>query len=155
MPRTINPKSMTSSISSIIKRTKEYLTPTSSSISLSQFADAFSKAPTTTSLFPKVNPAVDGDDCEHDCESCAVQLPRGWEIDEEEKLYGQINGWGSHMLVATGKTDWVHDVRDEKGSVMEAVRECGIEPEHVHSPYPSRSVALELTSSPETHALRL
>lgn len=35
------------------------------------------------------------------------------------------------MLVATGKTDWVRDVQDEKGSVMEAVRECGVEPEHV------------------------
>jgi len=146
---------MTSSISSIIKRTKEYLTPTSSSISLSKLADGFSKAPTTTSLFPKVNPAVDGDDCEHDCESCAVQLPRGWEIDEDEKLYGQINGWGSHMLVATGKTDWVHDVRDEKGSVMEAVRDCGIEPEHVHSPYSFDLANIELKINQETHALSL
>jgi len=146
---------MTSSISSAIKRTKEFLTPTSSSQSLLRLADGFTKAPTTTSLFPKVDPAVDGEDCEHDCESCHVHLPRGWKIDEDEKLYGQINGWGSHMLVATGKTDWVHDVRDEKGSVMEAVRECGVEPEHVHSPHSSSSMALELTASQETHALRL
>lgn len=146
---------MTSSILSAIKRTKTFLTPTSSSLSLPQFADGFTKAPTTTSLFPKVDPAVDGENCEHDCESCAVQLPRGWEIDEDEKLYGQINGWGSHMLVATGKTDWVRDVRDEKGSVMEAVRECGIEPEHVHPSQSSRSITLELIASPETHALSL
>lgn len=127
---------MTSVISSAIKRTKAFLTPTSSNLSLPQLADGFTKAPTTNSLFPKVDPAIDGEDCEHDCESCAVQLPRGWEIDEDEKLYGHINGWGSHMLVATGKTDWAHDVQDEKGSVMEAVRECGIEPEHVQSSHP-------------------
>ena len=34
------------------------------------------------------------------------------------------------MLVATGKTDWVRDVEDEKGSVMEAVKECGVKPEN-------------------------
>ena len=32
------------------------------------------------------------------------------------------------MLVATGKTDWVRDVADEKGSVMEAVERGGVEP---------------------------
>ena len=32
------------------------------------------------------------------------------------------------MVVATGKTDWVRDVEDERGSVMEAVRECGVKP---------------------------
>lgn len=32
------------------------------------------------------------------------------------------------MLVATGKTDWKRDVEDEKGSVMEAVRDCGVLP---------------------------
>ena len=131
MPRLINRKKMTSSISSAFERTKGFLTPKSSSVSVPQLKDGFRKAPTTTSLFPKVDPAVDGEDCEHDCESCPVQLPRGWKIDEDEELYGHVNGWGSHMVVATGKTDWVRDVQDEKGSVMEAVRECGVEPEHV------------------------
>lgn len=32
------------------------------------------------------------------------------------------------MLVATGRTDWVRDVADEEGSVMEAVERGGVEP---------------------------
>jgi len=72
-------------------------------------------------LFPKVDPSIDGEDCDHDCESCIVSLPRGFKIDEDDKLYGHINGWANHLLVATGKTDWVRDVADEKGSVMEAI----------------------------------
>lgn len=130
MSRPLNRKKMTSSISSALKRTRDYLSSTNS---VPRLKNGFTKAPTTTSLFPKVDPTVDGEDCEYDCESCPVSLPRGWKIDEDEKLYGHVNGWGSHMLVATGKTDWVRDVQDEKGSVMEAVRECGVEPEHVCS----------------------
>ncbi|ROT36601.1 hypothetical protein SODALDRAFT_335702 [Sodiomyces alkalinus F11] len=72
-------------------------------------------------LFPKTDPAVDGDACTHDCESCHVQYPRGFKIDETDPLYGEVKGWSTHVLVATGKTDWVRDVEDEKGSVMEAI----------------------------------
>jgi hypothetical protein len=50
-----------------------------------------------------------------------VGLPRGFKIDEDDHLYGHINGWSRHLIVATGKTDWVRNVADEKGSVMEAV----------------------------------
>jgi hypothetical protein len=32
-----------------------------------------------------------------------------------------VKGWSTHLIVATGKTDWVRDVADEKGSIMEAV----------------------------------
>lgn len=32
------------------------------------------------------------------------------------------------MLVATGKTDWVRDVADEEGSVMEAIERGGVLP---------------------------
>lgn len=71
-------------------------------------------------LFPKTDPAVDGDACEHDCESCHIKYPRGFKIDEEDELYGHIKEWSTHVLVATGKTDWVRDVEDEKGSVMES-----------------------------------
>lgn len=71
-------------------------------------------------VFPKVNPAVDGEDCDHDCASCTVKYPSKFSIDEDDKLYGQIKGWSTHVLVATGKSDWVRDVEDEKGSVMEA-----------------------------------
>lgn len=72
-------------------------------------------------LFPKVNPEVDGDDCEHDCDSCHIMYPKGFKIDEEDKLYGHVLEWSTHILVATGKTDWVRDVADEEGSVMEAI----------------------------------
>lgn len=110
------------SISSVLQRGKAFLTPRSSFVSLSP-----SNAPEET-LFPKVDPAIDGDDCDYDCASCEVRLPKGWKIDEDEKLYGHVNGWATHMLVATGKTDWVRDVSDEKGSVMAAVRDCKVEP---------------------------
>jgi hypothetical protein len=72
-------------------------------------------------LFPKVDPLVDGEDCNHDCQSCDIKFPRGFKIDESDKLYGHVKGWSTHVLVATGKTDWVRDVADEKGSVMEAI----------------------------------
>ena len=42
-------------------------------------------------------------------------------------MYGRINGWATHILVATGKTDWVKNVANEKGSVMEAVDKFGPE----------------------------
>lgn len=72
-------------------------------------------------LFPKTDPAIDGDDCTRDCESCHIQYPRSFKINETDQLYGEVKGWSTHMLVATGKTDWVRDVEDEKGSVMEAI----------------------------------
>ncbi|KAK4985795.1 hypothetical protein LTR66_008065 [Elasticomyces elasticus] len=96
-----------------------FSTPNQSSTALS--SSAFTKAPDVRSLFPNTRPEVDGEDCLHDCETCTIHYPRKFEIDEEEKLYGTINGWSTHLIVATGKTDWVRDVADEKDSVMEAV----------------------------------
>ncbi|RYO37426.1 hypothetical protein AA0113_g11420 [Alternaria arborescens] len=84
-------------------------------------SDEFTKAKKTEELFPTTDPAVDGDDCLHDCASCSVKYPRKFEIDETEELYGHVKGWSTHLVVATGKTDWVRDVADEKGSIMEAV----------------------------------
>jgi len=72
-------------------------------------------------LFPVVDKAVDGEDCDRDCDSCSVQYPKGFKIDEGDELYGFVKGWSTHVLVATGKTDWVRDVADEKGSVMQAI----------------------------------
>lgn len=91
-------------------------TPTQSSTNLSGFRQA-----PVDQLFTPTNPAVDGDDCLHDCASCTIHYPRKWDIDETEKLYGHVNGWATHLIIGTGKTDWVRDVQDEKGSVMEAV----------------------------------
>ena len=127
---------MAPSLPSLIQKSKAFLTPRSSSATIPQVKGDFAKAPTTTSLFPNVDPSVDGVDCDHDCESCHTKYPKGWKIDEDDKLYGHVNGWDTHMLVATGKTDWVRDVQDEKGSVMEAVRECGVKPAHVRLEVP-------------------
>lgn len=83
-------------------------------------AGPFSKAP-EGQLFPKVDPVIDGEDCDHDCADCTIKYPAKFSIDEDEALYGHVKGWATHLLVATGKTDWVRDVANEEGSVMEAV----------------------------------
>lgn len=74
-----------------------------------------------TSLFPKTDPAVDGEECTHDCQSCSIRYPRKFDINTDDELYGLVKAWETHLLVATGKADWVRDVEDEKGSVMEAM----------------------------------
>lgn len=83
---------------------------------------------TLEDIFPKVDAAKDGDDCDHDCSSCAVKYPKGFKIDEDDVLYGMVKGWSTHVIVATGKTDWVRDVADEKGSVMAAIEHCAVKP---------------------------
>ncbi|KPM35542.1 hypothetical protein AK830_g11028 [Neonectria ditissima] len=80
--------------------------------------------PPVAELFAKTDPAVDGDDCLHDCDSCVVRYPRNFKIEMDDVMYGQISAWSTHLLVGTGKTDWVRDVADEKGSVMEAVEKA-------------------------------
>ncbi|KAL8751400.1 MAG: hypothetical protein Q9199_006441 [Rusavskia elegans] len=126
-PFSTNRRTMTATFSSALKRGRAFLTPTNSSTAIPRLDRSFSKAP-EGALFPKVDPAIDGEDCDHDCESCSIKYPAKFNIDEDDKLYGHVNAWATHILVATGKTDWVRDVSDEKGSVMEAVRDCGIEP---------------------------
>jgi hypothetical protein len=117
-----------STMISAIQRARTFLTPTPSSTNIHKSSlngDAFTTAPTTTTLFPTVDPAIDGEDCDHDCATCTIEYPKKFSIDEDDKLYGHVKGWQTHMLVATGKTDWVRDVADEKGSVMEAVGKHG------------------------------
>lgn len=111
---------------SIFRRGYNYLTNDPSSTKTPPDG-GFATAP-KDGLFPKVDPAIDGEDCEHDCESCTIRYPAKWSIDEDEELYGYVKGWSTHMLVATGKSDWTRDVEDEKGSVMEAMAGCGVKP---------------------------
>ncbi len=99
-------RAMASSLKSFLSR----LTPNQSSANLSTTTDCFVKAQKPTELFPKPDPAVDGEDCLHDCSTCTISYPSKWSIDEEEEVYGHIKGWQTHLLVATGKTDWVRDV---------------------------------------------
>ncbi|KAL4891868.1 Sucrase/ferredoxin-like-domain-containing protein [Aspergillus ambiguus] len=91
-------------------------------------ADEFHKAASHDALFRPVDPAVDGEACLHDCASCTVRYPAKFDVDYADELYGNVNGWATHVLVATGKTDWVRDVADEAGSVMEAIERGGVEP---------------------------
>lgn len=91
-------------------------------------ADGFRSVSSHDDLFTKVDPGVDGEECLHDCASCTIRYPARFEVDQEDKMYGNVGGWATHLLVATGKTDWVRDVADEEGSVMEAVGKGGVEP---------------------------
>jgi len=79
------------------------------------------RAATADTLFPRTTAAADGPECEHDCDACTVHYPRGFKIEEDDVLYGHVKGFATHAIVATGKSDWVRDVEDEKGSVMQAV----------------------------------
>ncbi|KAG8157518.1 hypothetical protein KVR01_012560 [Diaporthe batatas] len=72
-------------------------------------------------LFPKVDPEVDGEDCLRDCDNCPTHYPKGFKIEETDDIYGGVKAWSTHVLVATGKSDWSHNVADEKGSVMQAI----------------------------------
>ncbi|KAL6717592.1 hypothetical protein ACLMJK_005507 [Lecanora helva] len=135
-------------LQSALARGKAFLTPRGSTESIPQ---------SKSYIFPKVDPAIDGEDCDHDCATCEIQYPKGFKIDEEEKLYGHVNGWATHMLVATGKTDWVKDVSDEKGSVMEAVRDCKVEPTNgtlmlsaSNMPLPTDTTSLPPSQRPTT-----
>lgn len=111
-------------MASLLRNLTDRFTPSSSSTDLTatkQRPDGFYTARSINALFPRTNPQIDGDECTHDCESCEVRLPKKWSIDESDDLYGHVKGWSRHLIVATGKTDWVRDVADEKNSVMEAV----------------------------------
>lgn len=58
----------------------------------------FTKAKSEDVLFTKTDPAIDGDDCLHDCETCTVKYPRKFETDQDDKLYGNIGGWNTSTL---------------------------------------------------------
>ena len=74
-------------------------------------------------LFPVVSKEEDGDDCDHDCDACPG-YGRTFDkmgVDADDKLFGNITGYATHAVVATGETDWIRDVEEIKGSFMEAL----------------------------------
>lgn len=105
----------------LLRTLTDRITPTAASTATKPGPDGFLTAKGTDALFQRTQAEIDGDDCLHDCETCTVHLPRSFKIDESDRLFGEIKGWSRHLVVATGKTDWVRDVADEKESVMEAV----------------------------------
>ncbi|CRG84773.1 Actin patches distal protein 1 [Talaromyces islandicus] len=110
----------------LLRRGAELLTPRTGSPA----SDGFTTVSSHTALFPAVDRAIDGDDCDRDCASCTIHYPARFDVEMSDKLYGNVKGWATHALVATGKTDWVRDVADEKGSVMEAIERGGVEPQN-------------------------
>ena len=87
-------------------------------------------------LFPKTDPTVDGEECIQDCESCSLRYPAKFSIDEEDELFGKVDKWDMHLIVATGKDDWIRDVTDEQGSIMEAVGKGETKPANGVSLFP-------------------
>ncbi|KAJ5377580.1 uncharacterized protein N7496_004989 [Penicillium cataractarum] len=71
-------------------------------------------------VFPKVNPEEDGPDCLKDCADCTTQFPAKVKVENSMPLYGHIKEFHSHVLVATGRSDWKEKVGQERGSLMEA-----------------------------------
>ncbi|KAF3390221.1 Actin patches distal protein 1 [Penicillium rolfsii] len=71
-------------------------------------------------VFPTVNPEQDGPDCLQDCASCTIQFPAKVKVEKSIPLYGHIKQFHSHVLVATGRSDWKEKVEQERGSLMEA-----------------------------------
>ncbi|KAK6206319.1 hypothetical protein QIS74_13738, partial [Colletotrichum tabaci] len=42
--------------------------------------------PFSAPLFPKTDPVIDGDDFDHECESCHFKYPNGFNSDETDEL---------------------------------------------------------------------
>ena len=83
---------------------------------------SLTKSPNTDYIFPKVDPSIDGEDCFNDCSDCTVHCPAKLKIETSTQFYGHIKEFHTHVVVATGKTDWKPHVEDEKGSLMEAFK---------------------------------
>ncbi|KAL2835035.1 Sucrase/ferredoxin-like-domain-containing protein [Aspergillus cavernicola] len=71
-------------------------------------------------IFPTVDPKEDGPDCLKDCADCTVHYPAKMKIEKVAPLYGYIKEFHTHVLVATGQSDWKEKVEQERGSLMEA-----------------------------------
>ncbi|KAI9810364.1 MAG: hypothetical protein M1826_003640 [Phylliscum demangeonii] len=103
-------------------------TPSSSTATTTTPSDtpADSSDPAAPAVKPIFFPGVDDDDaeaCEANCGDCSVHFPGSFagSIDEEDALYGKVDGWATHVLVATGRTNWKHVVAEEEGSLMQAL----------------------------------
>ncbi|KAF7591149.1 hypothetical protein BBP40_001923 [Aspergillus hancockii] len=71
-------------------------------------------------IFPTVDVKEDGPNCKLDCVDCTVHFPSKVKVETSRPLYGHIKDFHTHVLVATGKSDWTERVESEKGSLMEA-----------------------------------
>ncbi|KAL2831258.1 Sucrase/ferredoxin-like-domain-containing protein [Aspergillus pseudoustus] len=74
-------------------------------------------------IFPTVDPKEDGIDCKKDCADCTIEYPAKVKVETSRPLYGHIKQFHTHVLVATGKSDWTNKVENERGSLMEAIHD--------------------------------
>ncbi|KAI5837454.1 Sucrase/ferredoxin-like-domain-containing protein [Morchella snyderi] len=94
---------------------------------------------TKDTLFPLVTcehdkkDAAEAEECDHDCAACPQVAPDGTSgygrafdkigVDHDEELWGGVKKYSRHVIVATGEMDWIRDVEEIPGSVMEALKE--------------------------------
>ncbi|EEQ91404.1 sucrase/ferredoxin domain-containing protein [Blastomyces dermatitidis ER-3] len=81
-----------------------------------------------TDLFPIVDPAVDGPDCDQDCADCTIKFPARFKLNSNRELYGSVKPFIKHVLVATGRADWAPRVEGERGSLMEGFKRGAFQP---------------------------
>ena len=79
-------------------------------------------------IFPKVDPDVDGVDCDKDCGDCTIRYPSRFKVENHRQLYGHIKPFTTHILVATGRADWARKIKNESGSLMEAFDKQRVKP---------------------------
>lgn len=60
-------------------------------------------------------------DCSFDCSSCSSKFPASVSIEEKDQLWNSTKEYGLHIVVASGKTDWLHDACLVSGTVGNAV----------------------------------
>ncbi|KAL3482423.1 Sucrase/ferredoxin-like-domain-containing protein [Aspergillus californicus] len=93
-------------------------------------------------IFPTVDPKEDGPDCKQECSDCTIQFPAKVKVERATPLYGHIKQFHTHVLVATGKSDWKEKVENERGSLMEAFHDS-------HSKHGRMMVSASNLRSPE------
>lgn len=85
---------------------------------------SFCSVKSADGLFPCTSAAVDGPESEQDCESCSIKYPRIWWVNESADIYGEVSEWSTHIIIATGKTDWVGDADIEIPISVNIWRTC-------------------------------
>jgi hypothetical protein len=85
---------------------------------------------------PQIPPITDllppaPEECLNDCASCPDYPRSFWKagVERESALYGGVKKWDLHVLVATGRDNWIRDVEEEGGvltAVWKAIVDSGI-----------------------------
>ncbi|KAF3923779.1 hypothetical protein AA313_de0204501 [Arthrobotrys entomopaga] len=60
-------------------------------------------------------------DCDLECHSCTIKYPASFKVEDSADLWQTSDEWATHIIIATGQSDWVRNVDHEKGSMMEAI----------------------------------